>query len=144
MTIRDRLLAKIFVQPDGCWTWQGAAQPSGYGQLWNGTRPEQAHRLSYKLFCGPIPENVEVDHVCRVRGCVNPQHLRLLSHRDNMLVGETGPARNAAKTHCDYGHELAGRNLRIATNGSRQCRLCVARRAREAKARRKARAKSVV
>lgn len=144
MTLRDRLLAKIIVQPDGCWVWRGAAQPTGYGQLWNGKRPEQAHRLSYKMFCGPVPDGVEVDHVCRVRDCVNPKHLRLLPHRDNVLAGNTGPARNAAKTHCDYGHELSGRNLRFAVNGSRQCRACDRRRAQEAKNRSRRRAPRVV
>jgi hypothetical protein len=128
--IEDRLLDKCSPEPNtGCWLWFGASQPSGYGQLWNGVRPEQAHRVSFRLYRGEIPSGCEIDHKCRKRSCVNPEHLAAITHQKNILAGDTAMAANAKKTHCHQGHELAGRNLRIV-RGTRQCRLCEQLRAR--------------
>lgn len=136
VSILKRFTAKYVVSGDGCWRWHGALQPTGYGMLWNGRRPEQAHRVAYKLFIGEIPDGCEIDHICRNRSCVNPSHLRAVSHRENMRVSDTPMGRNARKTSCKRGHHLAGNNLRHI-NGTRQCRECMNLRARLAKFRKR-------
>lgn len=127
MSAAARLLAKIARNPaTGCWDWRGARQPTGYGTLWNGHRPEQAHRIAYRLYRGEIPAGCEIDHICRNRGCVNPEHLRAVPHRENMRVSDTIMGRNAAKMFCKRGHPLTGENLyRVPSTGARQCRACL-------------------
>ncbi|WP_261526143.1 HNH endonuclease signature motif containing protein [Burkholderia multivorans] len=138
MSLLERFHDKCMPEPmTGCWIWFGAHQPTGYGQLWNGERPEQAHRISYRLYCGPIPEGSEIDHRCKNPWCVNPNHLEAVTHAVNMHRSNTEMGRNARKTHCKRGHELTGNNLLIANNGSRQCRICTNWRAREAKRRKR-------
>lgn len=132
----DRFSVKYKVDAKtGCWVWTGSKQPSGYATLWNGARPEQGHRISYRMFCGDIPDGHEIDHVCRNRSCVNPDHLRAVSHRENMRCSDTVMGRNAAKSHCKRGHLLSGDNLKII-RGSRQCRECMNLRARISRRRR--------
>lgn len=139
MSNKSRLLAKIFDdQETGCWVFFAARQPTGYGQMWNGKRQEQAHRISYRIYVGEIPEGCEIDHICRNRSCVNPEHLRAVSHRENMRVSNTVMGRNAAKMFCKRGHPFEGRNLFITKTGARQCRTCINMHARNAKARRRA------
>ena len=133
---RDTLrLARLFdacpVDPvTGCRVWSGALT-LGYGRVKAGKRIQLAHRVAYELFVGPIPSGLHLDHLCRNRACVNPEHLEPVSRRENILRG-TGPtAANARKTHCVHGHSL---DDAIAMNGSRVCRTCknAARRARRA------------
>jgi len=138
MTVEQRFRAKFIADEDtGCWNWTACKQPTGYGNMWNGQRVEQAHRIAYRLFCGPIPEGREIDHVCRKRGCVNPDHLRAVTHRENMRVSDTVMGRNAAKLFCKRGHPFSGQNLFISKSGARQCRTCINMHARNAKRRRK-------
>ena len=138
MSLEDRFSAKLRINArTGCWDWIGATQPTGYGQLWNGVRPEQAHRIAFKLFTGAIPVGCEIDHLCRNRGCVNPAHLRAVPHKENMRVSDTLMGRNAAKTFCMRGHPLSGENLILNSSGARQCRECSNMRARRAKAKRR-------
>lgn len=137
-SLMDRFLAKCIPEPmTGCWIWFGAHQPSGYGQLWNGERPEQAHRIAYRLHCGEIPVGAEIDHRCKNPWCVNPVHLEAVSHAENIRRSNTVMGRNSRKTHCLRGHALYGGNLRIDTSGNRQCRICTNWRAREAKRRKR-------
>lgn len=133
-----RLLEKVVKNTvTGCWEFTGSLLPAGYGILWNGERPEGAHRISYCLYKGEITPGMEVDHACNNRACVNPEHLRLLSHKDNIGRSATIMGKNARKTHCKRGHPLSGDNLKITPSGSRQCRECLRLHARNAKARRK-------
>ena len=122
-----RFFAKVDKLKSGCWVWKGSTVRgrSGlrYGQFWHGKKLHIAHRISYQHNVAPIPEGLTIDHVCRNTLCVNPNHLRVLSLRDNILAG-TGPtARNAKKTHCPQGHPLSGDNLRAGRIG-RECRIC--------------------
>lgn len=137
-TTENRIRSKIEVTPSGCWQWLGAKQPAGYGTLWNGVRPEQAHRVSYRHFRCEIPQGFDIDHLCRNRSCVNPDHLRAVPHRENMRVSDTPMGRNAAKLFCKRGHAFEGDNLRII-KGARQCRACMNIRAAAARQRRRAR-----
>lgn len=113
-----------YVDVDKCWLWKGGLI-SGYGTFkWNGERL-RSHRLSYELFSGPIPEGLVIDHLCRKRNCVNPDHLEPVTLEENILRGNGLPARNKRKTHCLRGHPFSPDNVRIAPNGSRICRICI-------------------
>lgn len=128
-----RLLAKTMPEPNsGCWLWVGALNPiSGYGNFWLGPKqPTNAHKAAYLLLVGPVPEGLEIDHKCRNRACVNPDHLEPVTHRENFVRG-AGPAltskRLRARTHCKQGHPLDGANLILQKNGKRNCRECCRR-----------------
>ena len=127
-----RFWAKFSESEGGCWEWQGSKSNLGYGRY--GTTAQWGtplvHRQSYVALVGAIPENLELDHLCRNRACGNPEHLEPVTHRVNLQRGAQG-----AKTHCKHGHELTGDNLYLARrkDGShyRQCRPCVLRRLNE-------------
>jgi hypothetical protein len=124
LPLKDRLLAKFEVDEDtGCWVWHGGTA-KGYGVIRAHGRQQQAHRISYELFVGPIPEGLDIDHLCRNRPCVNPAHLEPVTRRENLFRGDTIPARNAAKTHCGRGHEYTPDNTVFARDGSRDCKTC--------------------
>ena len=138
VSTEKRLMKKVIKNAlTGCWEFVGSRLPSGYGILWNGNRPEGAHRIAYRLFIEDIPNGLEVDHKCNNRSCVNPDHLCLLSHKDNIRKSASIMGENFRKTHCKRGHPLSGENLFIAKSGSRQCRECMKLHARNAKARKK-------
>ncbi len=116
-----------------CWIWTAALNPYGYGRFFIETYPDRtcryrgAHIVSYLLLIGPIPDDRELDHLCRVRNCVNPHHLEPVTHAENCRRG-VGIAHAAAckraKTHCLEGHSYAGQNLYINPKGVRICRTC--------------------
>lgn len=125
-----RFLAKTR-DSDTCWEWVGALDQDGYGIYTPGTgaRARRAHRLSYEHFVGGIPTGRTLDHLCRVRSCVNPEHLEPVTNAENIRRGLTG-IHNAVKTHCANGHEYTPENTYIRTythNGRthRICRTCV-------------------
>ena len=127
MTRLERLLAKIDKRPNGCWEWTASKNRDGYGKFsmggggWVG-----AHRAAYLLLVGPIPDGMELDHLCRSRSCVNPDHLEPVPHVENVRRGELGAttaARQRAKTHCPRGHEYTPENTRHARTG-RDCKSC--------------------
>lgn len=111
----------------GCWLWTGHKTPGGYGRFSCSevqTASMYAHRVAYMTFVGAIPEGLELDHLCRVRHCVNPNHLEAVTPRENTLRSNGPSALNARKTHCPHGHPLSGENLYRAPDGSRHCRVC--------------------
>lgn len=126
----ERFWAKVTKEP-GCWLWTGARtrKGEGYGRfalrhylpertVWVG-----AHRFSYELAHGPIPEGMQIDHLCDNPGCVNPAHLRVATARENTLRSNNVCARNARKTHCQHGHEFTPENTIKRVDG-RACREC--------------------
>lgn len=117
----------------GCWNWTWCASHDGYGLLSIGGRHYYAHRLSYELFVGPIPEGLTVDHKCHNTSCINPDHLRPATMRDNIVkFGKTNAcAVNSRRTHCKHGHQFNRENTKIRPNGSRRCITCHRRRVDE-------------
>lgn len=109
-----------------CWLWL-AGKTNGYGRF-NQVKPKRtsllAYRVAYELTVGPIPDGMELDHLCRVRACVNPAHLEVTDHRTNTLRGDAPTAVNARKTHCVNGHEFTPENTGPQSNGGRRCRTC--------------------
>lgn len=119
--ILPRLLAKtVCMTQTRCWEWVGSRDEDGYGRQGVGSSNRLAHRLSYLIFVGPIPDGLELDHLCRNRACVNPDHLEPVTHRVNCLRGEA-----PRRTHCPRGHRYTAENTRPATaTQGRKCRAC--------------------
>lgn len=105
-----------------CWAWT-AAKNKGYGYTLFEGRTQNAHRVSYRLLVGPVPEGLELDHLCRNRACVRPDHLEPVTSRVNLLRGEGVSAIHAAKTHCVNGHEFTPENT-YEWRGTRNCKIC--------------------
>lgn len=114
----ERFTEKYVVnEATGCWEWQAFRTDRGYG----GFDRVRAHRWAYEYFVGPIPVGLTLDHLCRVRHCVNPAHLEAVTHAENMA--RSAPA---VKTHCIHGHEYTPESTRIRTgNGRRGCWTCL-------------------
>jgi hypothetical protein len=108
---------------NGCIEWLASKDHNGYGKFapGGGRSMRGAHRWAYEFHVGPIPAGLVLDHLCRNRACVNPDHLEPVTQRTNVQRG----AGNVSKTHCPRGHAYAGDNLRIY-RGMRYCRECIA------------------
>lgn len=102
------------IRTDTCWFWVGYVGNNGYGVIKRWGRPQIAHRLTYNAKYGAIPKGLELDHLCRNRCCVNPDHLEPVTHKVNNNRGVGISAQNARRTHCLKGHILFGNNLYIA------------------------------
>jgi HNH endonuclease len=114
-----------------CWIWQGAPKQEGYGTFYYEGRQQYAHRISYQWSVGPIPDGLQIDHLCRVHICVNPAHLEPVTNRENSLRG-SGPRltaeRGRAVKKCKNGHEFTEENTYWSqrANGKwrRHCKQC--------------------
>lgn len=112
----NRFLAKVELIPfHSCWQWVGASDKYGSFKL---RKTMGAHRAAYLLFKGPIPRNLEIDHLCRNRLCVNPNHLEAVTRRQNL--------KRAKRTHCPMGHLLSAANIYWVKTPRlhRRCRKC--------------------
>jgi hypothetical protein len=121
----ERFFEKIIRDPEtGCWEWQGgrtaARQPYGIFPYGGHSKVILAHRFSYEHFVGLIEEGLNIDHLCGNTLCVNYNHLRAVTQRENVLSGFTRPAENSAKTVCPRGH----RNYTTNNIGKRYCLTC--------------------
>lgn len=130
--IAERFWPKVTLS-EGCWEWTGALSIGGYGVIPARPCAIYAHRCAYQLLVGPVPDGLELDHLCRNRKCVNPAHLEPVTHRENVLRG----LRGRMVTHCPHGHEYTPDNL-YWHHGRRECRTCVLRRNATARAQRQA------
>lgn len=122
--LRLRFVDKVLVDESGCWLWTGSVDGPGYGKISADGVLIGAHRVAYQLFVGPIPAGLHLDHLCRVRACVNPAHLEPVTHRENTRRGGPYNAR-AQQTHCKRGHPFDEDNTYLWRR-SRHCRACVA------------------
>lgn len=119
------LLASL-VEVGDCWIWTGRRHSDGYGLLSVGGRQTAyAHRFVWELLVGSIPAGFQIDHLCRVHACVNPDHLEPVPPRVNMLRGVHRSARLARSGACMRGHPRTPENNRITRDGRRQCVPCI-------------------
>lgn len=120
--IEERLLARS-VRVGGCLIWMGHRIRTVYGVFKVANRSRRVHRVAYEVWVGPIPDGLEIDHLCRNRACIEPSHLEAVTHREN--IARSVPAR---VTHCPSGHEYTEENTLVTTNDRgyrrRRCRTC--------------------
>lgn len=102
-----------------CWLWTSTITGAGYGLIGVDGKRRYAHRISYELLVGPIPQGLELDHLCRTTACVNPDHLEPVTHRENIRRSKP-----ATKTHCVHGHLYDEENTYLDRRGCRFCREC--------------------
>ena len=122
-TIEERFWGKVEFT-DTCWLWT-ASGVREYGCFYVDGGNVYAHRWAYEFCVGPIPEGLELDHLCRVSRCVNPDDLEIVTHRVNVLRGFGLTAANVRKTHCAQGHPFDAENTYLRPDdGTRQCRRC--------------------
>jgi hypothetical protein len=127
-------------QDSPCRIWPSYINPQGYGEIGTSKRLGKnlkGHRIVWEAVNGPVPEGMELDHLCRNRACVNPAHLEAVTHKENTLRGAGPTAINSRKTQCVNGHDFSPENTRILGNGRRQCKTCQERHTANNQAKRK-------
>lgn len=117
----DRLKAMTTIDENGCWLWSGTDRGHGYCQMKIDGRAYSVHRAAYEALVGPIPEGMQIDHLCRVRRCGNPAHLEAVTSQENIRRSR---AATPPKTHCKNGHMFNEQNTRTSPRGHRECRAC--------------------
>ena len=124
MNLPDNFTSKFAVDHNGCWIWTASTRNEGYGCYWFRNKLWRAHRVSWTLLKGEIPEGMLVLHKCDIPQCVNPDHLEVVSFRENVLRGTQPTAINAMKTHCSNGHEFTPENTKFYRNRHTH-RICI-------------------
>lgn len=128
MNAQEKLDKYSVPEPNsGCVLWLGTTNPKGYGRVYHQGRTHNAHRLAWETKQGPIPEGLTVDHLCRVRSCVNIGHMEIVPNRINVLRGVGLTAINASKAICKRGHDFTPENTHRRNDkyqSSRDCRAC--------------------
>jgi hypothetical protein len=123
LTVPQRWWLKVAKMPGGCWLWTGAKSTNGYGRIRIGGVQVGAHRVGYEILVGPIAEGMQLDHRCRVRLCVNPGHLEVVTNRENVLRGSSPTATTYWLPTCRRGHSKDEFG-RLDAKGHWQCRAC--------------------
>lgn len=124
-----RFRSRCELSTGGCWLWKGAVTGDGYATISKDNKTRYVHRMAYEHFVAPIDAGLVVDHLCRVRNCVNPEHLEAVTNKENLRRGATA---TQPATHCKRGHEFTADNTAIqGSTGRRRCRTCRDQYARE-------------
>jgi hypothetical protein len=124
LPVEVRFWQKVDTSGD-CWEWIAGRNQYGYGTFRANYKHWLAHRWAYTHLVAPIPDGLQVDHLCRNRGCVNPAHMELVTSGENTRRGISPSARNARKTHCIRGHEYTAENTEQRTNRKGTYRVCL-------------------
>lgn len=121
----ERFWAKV-EKTDECWLWTAGLDRDGYGSFRMNNRNWRVHRIAFEDTGQVIPEGLVIDHLCRVRNCVNPDHLEPVTNGENVLRGDTVTAKNARKTVCDSGHDFTPENTgwQSSVTPKRYCKKC--------------------
>lgn len=129
----DTFMSRISKDEKGCWLWVGTVFPTGYARFNYKGRGFRAHKFAYEHFVGPVPDGLVIDHLCRVRHCVNPHHLEAVTQRVNFERGispQVSRARLTGLTHCKHGHRIDADGAYLY-GGMRKCKKCAVRRTQE-------------
>lgn len=129
----ERFSSKFVIDNNHCWLWTANKSYDGYGRFMLKGKVRFAHRVAYAAIIGEVGSGKELDHLCRVRHCVNPSHLEAVTHAENVRRGDGNPKfaeYNGSKTHCPSNHEYSTKNTRFekcktsSSGYSRKCREC--------------------
>lgn len=115
---------KHIEKTETCWLWRGGLTSTGYGRFYYLGTNSRAHRLCWEALKGKIPDGLELDHLCRIRNCVNPNHLEPVTTVENTMRGNSPAAISARKTHCKYGHSLLDKNNLYKNKRKPTWRIC--------------------
>jgi hypothetical protein len=136
-TPEERFWPKVDARGD-CWEWTASITDDGYGRFKGHGTMVNAHRFAWELLVGPVPAGMVLDHLCRNRKCVNPDHMEPVTPKENTRRGFLLFMQKRQQTHCVHGHPLSGSNLGRDWRGHRRCKTCAYAHARRWQATRKA------
>lgn len=133
-TIYQRIAERITIDENGCWIWNGAKIPAGYGHIRIKGRDKYTHIVMFELTKGDIPAGLELDHLCRNRACCNPEHLEAVTHKVNINRGSRNHGKRFRKIIlvngipvpiCKNGHLLTPDNVISENRGTKtRCLIC--------------------